>query len=196
MVRSRLSGPTPAADERLHVFWMARLLRLAQRVGESGEIPVAAAVLDGRGRCVGWGSNRRHRQGDPLGHAELEALAQAARALGDWRLNSCTLLVTLEPCPMCAGAAVQARVGTVVFAATDPKRGALGGCLNLANHPSAHHHMRVISGVEADVAQQQLALWFQLRRQQGWRQRRRGDRQLAQGPAERSDGNRGGVHAT
>ena len=143
---------------------MARLLRLAQRAGEAGEIPVAAAVLDGRGRCVGWGSNRRHRQGDPLGHAELEALAQAARALGDWRLNHCTLLVTLEPCPMCAGAAVQARVGTVVFAAADPKRGALGGCLDLARHPSAHHAMRVIGGVEADGARQQLEHWFRQRR--------------------------------
>lgn len=143
---------------------MARLLRLAERVGESGEIPVAAVVLDGRGRCVGWGSNRRHRQADPLGHAEIVALSQAARLLGDWRLNACTLLVTLEPCPMCAGAAVQARVGTVVFAAADPKRGALGSCLDLAHHPSAHHHMRVIAGVEAAAAGRQLEQWFQRRR--------------------------------
>jgi tRNA(adenine34) deaminase len=157
----------PAADgeQSDHHFWMERLLRLAQRVGESGEIPVAACVLDGWGRCVGWGSNRRHRQGDPLGHAELEALAQAARTLGDWRLNHCPLLVTLEPCPMCAGAAVQARVGTVVFAAADPKRGALGGCLNLATDASAHHAMRVVAGVEADGARQQLEAWFRSRRQ-------------------------------
>ncbi|MEX1317878.1 MAG: nucleoside deaminase [Synechococcaceae cyanobacterium] len=174
MVNSATSEPFPGGEAHWHAFWMERLLRLARRVGESGEIPVAAAVLDGRGRCVGWGSNRRHRRADPLGHAELEALAQAARTLGDWRLNACTLLVTLEPCPMCAGAAVQARVGTVVFAAPDPKRGALGGCLNLAGHPSAHHHMRVIAGVRGEAAQQLLGDWFQRRRDRGlrgaWRQ--------------------------
>ncbi|WP_396122509.1 nucleoside deaminase [Cyanobium sp. CH-040] len=143
---------------------MARLLRLAARVGEGGEIPVAAAVLDGCGRCLGWGSNRRHRQGDPLGHAEITAIGQAARALGDWRLNGCTLLVTLEPCPMCAGAAVQARVGTVVYGAADPKRGALGSTLNLAAHTSAHHHMQVIGGVEGESARHQLEAWFRRRR--------------------------------
>ena len=165
MVSSGNTGPFPEDEARRHALWMARLLRLARRVGAVGEIPVAAAVLDARGRCVGWGSNRRHRQHDPLGHAELEALAQAARSLGEWRLNACTLLVTLEPCPMCAGAAVQARVGTVVYAAGDPKRGALGGCLNLAADASAHHHMRVISGVGAEQAQRLLEGWFRRRRQ-------------------------------
>ncbi len=164
MVRSGLPTAGFEDEAQRHAFWMARLLRLAGRVGASGEIPVAAAVLDGRGRCLGWGSNRRHRHADPLGHAELEALSQAARALGDWRLNACTLLVTLEPCPMCAGAAVQARVGTLVFAAPDPKRGALGGCLNLASDPSAHHHMRVIGGVGAAAASRLLESWFRSRR--------------------------------
>ncbi|KMM17741.1 nucleoside deaminase [Synechococcus sp. GFB01] len=144
---------------------MARLLRLAERAGASGEIPVAAAVLDGQGRCLGWGSNRRHRLADPLGHAEIVALGQAARCLGDWRFNDCTLLVTLEPCPMCAGALVQARMGTVVFAAGDPKRGALGGCLNLATDPSAHHHMTVVDGVLERQASAQLEAWFRNRRQ-------------------------------
>ncbi|MEO1001650.1 MAG: nucleoside deaminase [Cyanobacteria bacterium J06638_7] len=164
MVSPTSLSAMPAAQARRHAFWMARLLRLAQRVGERGEIPVAAAVLDGQGRCVGWGSNRRHLQSDPLGHAELEAMGQAARSLGDWRLNACTLLVTLEPCPMCAGAAVQARVGTVVFAAADPKRGALGSCLNLATEPGAHHHMQVITGIGAEAAGAMLATWFKARR--------------------------------
>lgn len=161
----------PPARQELET-WMARLLRRAERVGVDGEIPVAAVVLDGRGRCLGWGSNRRHRQQDPLGHAELVALAQAARCLGDWRFNSCTLLVTLEPCPMCAGALVQARMGRVVFGAGDPKRGGLGGCLNLATDASAHHHMEVIGGVLANQAQTQLESWF--------RQRRRARRRLRQ----------------
>ena len=93
------------------------------------------------------------------------ALGQAASALNTWRFPDCTLLVTLEPCPMCAGALIQARVGTVVFAAADPKRGALGGCLNLATDPSAHHHMKVISGVMGREAEEQLRSWFRQRRQ-------------------------------
>jgi tRNA(adenine34) deaminase len=147
-----------------HELWMARLLRLAATVGETGEVPVAAVVLDGHGLCLGWGSNRRHRQRDPLGHAELVALRQAAAARGDWRFNDCTLLVTLEPCPMCAGALIQARMGQVVFAAADPKRGALGGCLDLSGDPSAHHHMEVHSGVLAAPARAQLEAWFRSRR--------------------------------
>lgn len=145
--------------------WMERLLRRAEAVGAEGEIPVAAVVLDGQGRAIGWGSNRRERDQQPLGHAELVALQQAARLRADWRFNDCTLLVTLEPCPMCAGALIQARVGRVVFGADDPKRGALGGCLDLATDPSAHHTMQVTGGVLALQASQQLSDWFRLRRQ-------------------------------
>ncbi len=145
-------------------LWMDRLLRLADAVGAGGEIPVAAALLDEAGRCVGWGSNRRHRRADPLGHAELLALRRAAAARGDWRFNGCTLLVTLEPCPMCAGALIQARVGTVIYGAADPKRGGLGGSLDLSRHPSAHHHMVVRGGVLGDRAGEQLESWFRQRR--------------------------------
>jgi tRNA(adenine34) deaminase len=152
-------------SEALCLLWMDRLLRLAEVVGERGEIPVAAALLDENGRCLGWGSNRRHRQADPLGHAELLALRQAAAGRGDWRFNACTLLVTLEPCPMCAGALIQSRVGTVVFGAHDPKRGGLGGSLDLARHGSAHHRMQVVGGVRGEVASRQLEAWFRRRRQ-------------------------------
>ncbi|MCP9774611.1 nucleoside deaminase [Cyanobium sp. WAJ14-Wanaka] len=146
---------------------MARLLRYGARVGQQGEIPVAAVVLDGQGRSMGWGSNRRHLHNDPLGHAELSALGQAARLRGEWRFNDCTLLVTLEPCPMCAGALVQARMGRVIYATADPKRGALGGCLDLAGHPSAHHQMEVEGGLLEERARDQLEAWFKQRRQQG-----------------------------
>ncbi|QEY33353.1 nucleoside deaminase [Synechococcus sp. RSCCF101] len=145
---------------------MTRLLRQARRCGMGGEIPVAAAVLDARGRCLGWGSNRREQDQDPLGHAELVALRQAARLRRDWRFNDCTLLVTLEPCPMCAGALVQARLGAVLYGSADPKRGGLGGTLDLSRHPSAHHHMRVEGGVEAEASRQLLQSWFRRRRQQ------------------------------
>jgi tRNA(adenine34) deaminase len=151
-------------EQQRHRLWMQRLLRRAELAGRSGEIPVAAAILDRQHRCIGWGVNRRHQANDPLGHAEIMALSQASRLLANWRLNACTLLVTLEPCPMCAGALIQARLGTVVFAASDPKRGALGGSLNLANHPSAHHHMRVVGGVEGESASRMLAEWFRRRR--------------------------------
>jgi len=146
---------------------MGRVLRQGARAGERGEIPVAAVLLDGCGRCIGWGSNRRSNDGDPLGHAELVALGQAARLRRDWRFNDCTLVVNLEPCPMCAGALVQARVGRVVFGAADPKRGALGGCLNLASHTSAHHRLEVVGGLLAEQASAQLGEWFKRRRQQG-----------------------------
>ncbi|MCS5700704.1 nucleoside deaminase [Cyanobium sp. FGCU-52] len=145
---------------------MDRLLRRAERVGQDGEIPVAAVLLDSRGRALGWGSNRREQGSDPLGHAELVALRQAAAARGDWRFNDCTLLVTLEPCPMCAGALIQARVGAVVFAAPDPKRGALGGVLDLASDPSAHHRLRATGGVREEEARLQLEGWFRRRREE------------------------------
>ena len=151
-------------SDAVSLLWMDRLLRLSEAAGARGEIPVAAALLDEAGRCVGWGSNHRHRRADPLGHAELLALRQAAAARGDWRFNGCTLLVTLEPCPMCAGALIQARVGRVIYAAGDPKRGALGGSLDLTSHPSAHHHMAVSGGVRGERAGQQLEEWFRQRR--------------------------------
>jgi tRNA(adenine34) deaminase len=144
--------------------WMERLIERARRFGERGEVPVSAIVLDHQGRCIGHGINQRELNNDPLGHAELMAVRQACRLRGDWRLNDCTLLVTLEPCPMCAGALVQARVGKVIFAASDPKRGAMGSTVNLATHVSAHHRMTVIGGVQAEEAKEMLSNWFRQRR--------------------------------
>jgi len=92
------------------------------------------------------------------------ALRQASSLRGDWRFNDCTLIVTLEPCTMCAATLVQARMGRVVYGAHDPKRGGLGGTIDLANHPSAHHHMVVVAGVMEDKARVQLETWFRQRR--------------------------------
>ena len=158
-----------AVDQRVDVTrWMDVLLQRAEVTGAEGEVPVAAVILDGQGRAIGHGRNRRQNHMDPLGHAELVALRQAAVVLGDWRFNACTLIVTLEPCPMCAGALVQARMGTVAYGAPDPKRGGLGGSLDLSTHASSHHHMQVIRGVREPEARGQLERWF--------RQRRRGNR--------------------
>ena len=161
--RKTLSGGPVRADP--WDTWMERLLRRADQVGREGEVPVAAVVLDGDGKAVGWGSNRRHLHQDPLGHAELVALARAARLRGNWRFHDCTLIVTLEPCPMCAGALVQARMGQVVFGARDPKRGGLGGTIDLSRHASAHHRMDVVAGVLESRARSQLEEWFRQRRQ-------------------------------
>ena len=144
--------------------WMDVLLQRAEEIGDQGEVPVAAVILDAQGKAIGHGRNRRQNHMDPLGHAELVALRQAAIVQDDWRFNACTLIVTLEPCPMCAGALVQARMGTVVYAATDPKRGGLGGSLDLSTHASAHHHMNVICGVREPQAREQLEGWFRRRR--------------------------------
>ena len=161
---------------------MKRLLRRANSVGTEGEVPVAAVVLDGDGRAIGWGVNRRERDQQPLGHAELMALQQAATLRGDWRFNDCTLVVTLEPCPMCAGALVQARMGRVVYGAFDCKRGALGGVLDLSRDASAHHHMQVQGGVQAEACSAQLEQWFRRRRQQ--RREQRHGKQAAPAPAD------------
>jgi len=158
------TGSLSAFAEGDLVLWMQRLLRRAAAAGEQGEVPVAAVVLDPRGRAIGWGCNRREAEADPLGHAELVALAQAARLRRDWRFNGHTLLVTLEPCPMCAGALVQARMGQVVFGAADPKRGALGSCLDLSQSSTAHHAMEVRGGICGEACQQQLQEWFRQRR--------------------------------
>ena len=154
-----------AVDQRVDITrWMDVLLQRAEEAGVQGEVPVAAVILDAQGRAIGHGRNRRQNHMDPLGHAELVALRQAAIVQDDWRFNTCTLIVTLEPCPMCAGALVQARMGTVVYAATDPKRGGLGGTLDLSTHASAHHHMTVIRGVREPQAREQLERWFRQRR--------------------------------
>ncbi len=150
------------AEQRL---WMGRLLRRADQLGREGEVPVCAVILDGQGRCIAYGGNRRERQRDPLGHAELVALRQASQLRLDWRFNDCTLLVTLEPCPMCAGALVQARMGQVIFAAWDSKRGALGSTMDLSQHRSAHHHMTVVGGLMEPDARTRLEVWFRQRRQ-------------------------------
>ncbi len=144
--------------------WMSRLLERANRIGMSGEVPVSAVILDERGHCIGHGSNRRERDRDPLGHAEIIALKQAALIKGDWRFNECTMIVTLEPCPMCAGALIQARMGQIIFGASDLKRGALGGSINLSEQQCAHHKMIVVSGIKKDAASKQIEEWFRQHR--------------------------------
>tara|TARA_Y100001968_G_C19358820_1_gene718640 strand:+ start:183 stop:650 length:468 start_codon:yes stop_codon:yes gene_type:complete len=143
---------------------MTRLLSRAKKVGESGEVPIAAIILDNKGRCIGYGRNIRESFKDPLGHAELLALRQATWIRNDWRFNDCTLIVNLEPCPMCAGALIQARMGQIIYGANDPKRGALGGTINLAEHKSAHHKIIVERGVMEKESRKIILDWFKNKR--------------------------------
>ena len=130
----------------------------------SGDVPVGAVVLDEIGRLVGIGSNRRELLSDPVGHAEIVAIKSAARALGKWRLDGCTLVVTLEPCAMCAGAIAQSRISRLVFGAFDEKAGAVGSLMDVLRDPRALQNVEVISGVMQEECAKVLSDFFKERR--------------------------------
>src|SRR3984893_12804848 len=129
--------------------WMEKAFALAEEAGREGEIPIGAVIVDRDGRIIGRGRNRRE-SGDPLGHAELLAIAEAARAIGDWRLEGTTMVVTLEPCAMCAGALVNARVERLIYGAADPKAGFCGSLGNLVQDPRLNHTMGATGGFEEE----------------------------------------------
>jgi tRNA(adenine34) deaminase len=143
---------------------MERALELAQAAGRLGEVPVGAVVLDSSSTLVGEGSNARVGRSDPTAHAEVEALRAAGARLGSSRLVGCTLVVTLEPCAMCAGAAVAARLRRVVFGAWDEKAGACGSVWDLTRDRMSLHVVEVVPGVYADRAADQLRDFFAARR--------------------------------
>ena len=163
LVDKQLSNPIALNTIQCEV-WMSRLIRRADEIGALGEVPVSAVVLNQTGHCIGHGSNQREKEKDPLAHAEIIALKQASLIRNDWRFNDCTLIVTLEPCPMCAGALIQARMGQVIFGATDLKKGALGSVLDLSKDKSAHHYMNVKGGILGEEIGQELKSWFKLQR--------------------------------
>ena len=144
---------------------MAEALEEAARAGEHGDVPVGAVALAG-GEVLARRHNERELRGDPTAHAEVLALRDAAAALGTWRLTDVTLVVTLEPCPMCAGALVAARVGRLVFGAVDPKAGACGSLYNLCADPRLNHELPVVAGVLAERSAALLEGFFAGRRGQ------------------------------
>jgi tRNA(adenine34) deaminase len=146
--------------------WMREALALARAAGEQGEVPVGAvAVLDGR--IVGRGVNAREAAHDPTAHAELVAIREAARALGRWRLTGVTVVATLEPCAMCAGAMVLARIDRLVYGASDPKAGAVGSLMDLSADPRLNHRFPVERGVLAEESSELLRSFFRARRGNG-----------------------------
>lgn len=126
----------------------------------TGDVPIGAVVLDAGGAVIGRGRNVREAEGDPTGHAEVVALREAARNLGEWRLSGCTLVVTLEPCTMCAGAIVLSRVDRLVFGAYDDKAGAVGSLWDVVRDRRLNHRPEVIAGVLEDEAQALLLGFF------------------------------------
>lgn len=143
---------------------MAAALREAERVAGQGDVPVGAVVCDQIGAIIARAGNERERTRDPTAHAELLALRLAAAALGSWRLEGCTLVVTLEPCTMCAGALVQARVARLVFGAYDPKAGAVASLWDVIRDPRLNHRVEVVGGIEAEACGRVLAEFFASRR--------------------------------
>ena len=143
---------------------MASALDLARRAPEHGDVPVGAVVVTADGLVVGAGANDREGSGDPTAHAEVLALRAAAAALGAWRLTGCTLVVTLEPCTMCAGALVLARVDRVVYGAADPKAGAAGSLWDVVRDRRLNHRPEVVAGVLAAECSAVLRAFFEDRR--------------------------------
>lgn len=149
-------------DDR-DIFWMCEALAEAQSAAQSGEVPVGAVVLY-RNEVIGRGQNRVLRDTDPTAHAEIVAMRAAAQALHNYRLTDCELYVTLEPCAMCAGAMIHARLQRLVYAASDPKAGAAGSVLDVLNHPRLNHQMQIAGGVLADKCGKTLRRFFRERR--------------------------------
>ena len=146
-----------------HENYMKIALGLAQEAGENGEIPVGAIVVV-NGEIVAKACNEKEIRGDATAHAEILALQRAAKKLDRWRLSDATMYVTLEPCSMCAGAMVQARLGNLVFGAYDPRTGAAGSVVDLLDHPAFNHRVIVKSGVLADECGQILKEFFDTKR--------------------------------
>ena len=166
------SGPIPRMDDfhdsdlpgaRPHESWMRLALEEARAAAAEDEVPVGAVVV-AAGRVVGSGHNQREQLADPTAHAEMIAITQAAASLGSWRLEGCTLYVTLEPCPMCAGAILQARVPVVVWGAPDPKAGAVESLYRLFNDPRLNHRVEHVGLVLAEECGRLLTEFFRGKR--------------------------------
>jgi tRNA(adenine34) deaminase len=152
------------------ITWMELALAEARMAAEAGEVPVGALVINNgeiiNGQIIGRAGNRNLRDHDPTAHAEILALRQAAQHLGNHRLTGCTLYATIEPCAMCAGAVIHARIARLVYGAKDSKAGAAGSILEVINHPRLNHKMEVVSGVLGERCSEILQDFFRRRREQ------------------------------
>ncbi len=152
--------------DEVHRFFMQQALAEAQAAAEEDEVPVGAVIVHAD-RVIASAHNQREQLKDPTAHAEMIAITQAAESRGDWRLDDCTLYVTLEPCPMCAGAVVQARIARVVYGATDGKAGAVQSLFHLLDDARLNHQASVVSGVMASPCGEILTQFFRSQRRLG-----------------------------
>ncbi|MFB2983438.1 tRNA adenosine(34) deaminase TadA [Microseira sp. BLCC-F43] len=148
----------------MHRKWMQRSLELAEIAAEAGEVPVGAVIIDAGGNLIAEGQNRKERDFDPTAHAEIIAIRAASKILQKRHLNQCTLYVTLEPCPMCAGAIAHARLGKLVYGVDDPKTGAIRTVVNIPDSPCSNHRLSVIGGILESACRHQLQSWFAQKR--------------------------------
>ncbi|NLP45458.1 MAG: nucleoside deaminase [Epulopiscium sp.] len=147
-----------------HEKYMKIALQLAQKACQQDEVPIGALIVYD-GKIIGEGYNQRNMQKNPLAHAEIQAIHQASKYIGDWRLEDCQMYITLEPCPMCAGAIVQARIPQVIIGADNPKAGCAGSILNLLQEPHFNHQVEIIRGVLKEESSLVLKNFFkQLRK--------------------------------
>lgn len=158
-----MSGPF-ATQSEADMYFMGKALAQAQLALEHDEIPVGAVVVNDQNEIIGRGFNRVILDSDPTCHAEIVALREAAGHLGNYRLNSCRLYVTLEPCTMCLGAIIHSRLSHLIFGAVDPKTGACGGCIALSSESLINHHCRISAGVRGSECGELLSNFFQQRR--------------------------------
>lgn len=149
-----------------HEHYMQLALEQAQQALAANEVPVGAVIVQGQ-RVIAAAHNQREMLRDPTAHAEMLAITQAASYLGDWRLEGCTLYVTLEPCIMCCGAILLARIPTVVYGATDPKAGAASSLFHLLSDPRLNHRCQVVGGIRAEPCGEILTHFFQAQRRLG-----------------------------
>lgn len=153
-------------EDSLDEHWMRRALEMASQAAVADEVPVGAVIIHD-GRMVAAAHNQREQLHDPTAHAEMIAITQAAEAIGDWRLEGCSLYVTLEPCPMCAGAILQSRIPRVIYGATDEKAGAVESLFRLLSDPRLNHRAEFRGGVLADLAGAMLTEFFRNKRTLG-----------------------------
>ncbi len=161
----RIDG-TSMEDEDIHIHFMRQALQEAEQARNENEVPIGAVIVR-NGRIIAAAHNQREQLKDPTAHAEMIAITQAAGAIQSWRLEDCTLYVTLEPCPMCAGAIIMARIPVVVYGADDPKGGAVRSLYRLLEDPRLNHRCIVVSGVLATECGAILTQFFQKQRAMG-----------------------------
>ncbi len=143
-----------------HQYWMKKAIKLAQEAGNRREIPVGAVIVDGNNNLIATGSNQKEKNQDATAHAEILAIQNASKKMKSWRLDKCSLYVTLEPCPMCGSAIVQSRMQRLIYGIDDFKTGAIRTVLNIPDSQASYHRLQVFAGIEEIACRHLLDSWF------------------------------------